>query len=102
MEVESLKIEINRELLHSFGWISPTFKHGRWCAIDKFLWTYGLLLDIDESGYRSRYCYHTFTEAHNALEKWDGVEEPTGWHRALVEGQPIRKIDENGDVYETS
>lgn len=46
------------------------------CGIFKFIFTYGLVIGIDSTGYRGRYCYNSFVEASMALELWDGQGDP--------------------------
>jgi hypothetical protein len=40
-----------------------------------------------------RWCYHDEQSALEALEAWDGTNEPAGWHRHPATG---RRFDENG------
>ena len=60
---------------------------GEWAALARFLFTVGLLVGIDEIGYRVRYCYPSYADAWAALAAWDGVGDPPGpWIKAKGEG----------------
>lgn len=48
------------------------------CGIRQFLFTYGLVTGLDDSGYMGRYCYNSEVEALYALDKWDGTSDPIG------------------------
>ncbi len=68
-------------------------------ALTRFIFTCAIIGDIDMWGYRTRYCYHTEADALAAFEAWDGSGEPAGWHRALIQGEPVRKTDADGKIY---
>jgi hypothetical protein len=46
--------------------------------------------------YDDRWCYHTMEAAKAALDAWDGVGEPAGWHRHPATGR--RRKDGNPDA----
>jgi len=46
------------------------------CAIRNFMYTWGLCIGIDETGYYGRYCYESPYEAFAALSVWDGKDDP--------------------------
>jgi len=48
------------------------------CAIKKFLFTYGLITELDESTYKERWCFESLEEAKIALKYWDGNGDPLG------------------------
>ena len=93
--------EITAEFLLSQNYLSPRFVNGKWACIYRFAHTHAIISDIDDHGYNSRWCYHNYTDAIDALDKWDHTGEPDGWFRALAAGQPIRKKDANGKIYNT-
>ena len=47
-------------------------------GVQDMAYTAGLFVDMNESGYRTRYCYETRAEAEAALEAWDGNGDPPG------------------------
>ena len=47
-------------------------------GIQDMNYTAGLFVDMDETGYRTRYCYATRAEAEAALQAWDGNGDPPG------------------------
>ena len=51
---------------------------GEWAGVQKFLFTYGLMVGLDMFGYRTRFCYPTEAEALDALLQWDGRGDPDG------------------------
>lgn len=68
---------------------------GELWAIRRLFYTHAVIGEINECSYSKRYCYHTANEAITALALFDGFEEPTGWHKALVVGHHDRR--DNGD-----
>lgn len=60
---------------------------GEWAAIHNFLFTTGLMVGLDRTGYRTRFCYESVPEALVALEAWDGQGWPPGyWIKQKPEG----------------
>jgi hypothetical protein len=60
--------------------------NGKVCAIGTYLYTYGLVVGIDERGHESRYCYERLYDAIKGLLLWDGKGDPKGpWvkHKGL-------------------
>ena len=47
-------------------------------GVRPYIFTGGIVIELDEVGYEERYCYATLTEAITALEAWDGVGDPSG------------------------
>jgi hypothetical protein len=62
---------------------------GRYTGISPLLfhWTLKVGTIGDYFGYDDRWCYETEGMAKAALEAWDGVGEPTGWHRHPYSGR---------------
>lgn len=48
------------------------------CGLYRFMFTVGLVIEIDEYGYKGRYCYNRAFEASKALEEYDGIGDPGG------------------------
>jgi hypothetical protein len=63
------------------GYKSPVKIHGKVVAIQQFIFTYGIVVGLDEWGYSHRYCYPNIHEAAAGLITWSltGSEEPTGY-----------------------
>lgn len=56
---------------------------GRLCGLNRFIFTTGLVVGLDEVGYQVRYCYEHEADARDALEAWDGMGYPSGpWIKA--------------------
>jgi hypothetical protein len=51
---------------------------GEWAALQQMVFTVGLFVGIDETGYRTRFCYPHFFPAVIALVEWDGTGDPPG------------------------
>lgn len=52
---------------------------GRWAGIMDMLYTVGLFVGLDETGYCTRFCFPSWPEAVKALEEWDGTGFPPGF-----------------------
>lgn len=56
---------------------------GEVAAIMSMIFTVGLFVGLDETGYRTRFCFPTFTDAALALLEWNGEGDPPGnWIKA--------------------
>lgn len=64
--------------LHQEGYTDLREIDGRWYGLYRFMFTTGLVVGLDEYGYEGRYCYHTMSEARNALIHWYGKGDPPG------------------------
>lgn len=78
---------------------------GEWAAVQKFLYTWGLVVGLDEFGRRTRFCYRLMQDAFMALEDWNGHGDPPGnWIKekgrverdnpAMFKGVPV--VNEHG------
>jgi hypothetical protein len=73
-----------------------------WAGVKQFAYTYAIVIGQigDQSGYIDRWCYKTDALAQAALDAWDGVGEPTGWHRHPLSGRRVsdnpNTIDDRG------
>lgn len=63
------------------GYGMPVKLDGEIVALGKFLFTTGIMVGMDETGYKHRFCYHTEDHATAALLAWIGSddEEPMGY-----------------------
>ncbi len=70
---------ITKELLEAEGYMQieqlPT---GVWAGLQDMIYTTGLFVGLDETGYRRRYCYPSYESAVVALRSWDGQDDPPG------------------------
>ena len=72
------------------GYQSPRLiGEGRYAAILPFMYTHAIIVGKvgDRYGYDDRWCFHGPEKARSALEAWDGVGEPEGWHRHPATGR---------------
>lgn len=72
-------------------------RDGRIIGVHRFLFTWGLIVDIDPVGYADRYCYHDLATCSLAFLTWDGTGEPNGWHRHPKSGR--RRNIETGEEW---
>ena len=61
---------------------------GDYAGVLRMFYTAGLFVGLDASGYKTRYCYETMSEATAALLLWDGEGDPPGgWIKAKGTGR---------------
>lgn len=74
-------------------------KPGRWAALQQFMFTWAIIEGQfgDYHGYEDRWCYSTREKAKAAFEAWNGIGEPTGWHRHPDSGRRVNL--ETGEEY---
>ncbi len=79
--------ELRKHLEHE-GYMFLTEIPGRGlCGLYRFLFTTGLVIGIDQIGYKGRYCYSERSDALYALSHWDGTDDPPGpWIKYKGEG----------------
>ena len=78
------------------------FPNGRMAALAPFIFTWAIIADFDEIGYKNRWCFDSLAMAYGALCDWvdkGGEGEPEGWHRHLEYGKPIRRRHADGSIY---
>ena len=86
---------MNTDELEDLGYTDiKVFENGRQAAIAPLMFTHAIICDIDKDGYNERWCYHSKRAAFQALDAWDGKNEPEGWHRHPKSG---RRRDEDGN-----
>ncbi|MBX3653218.1 MAG: hypothetical protein KF686_03475 [Ramlibacter sp.] len=60
---------------------------GKVCGLHTFIFTTGLVVGLDDTGYEVRYCYEHHADAAQALAAWDGAGYPPGpWIKAKGPG----------------
>lgn len=63
------------------------------CALQKFIFTTGIVVGLNPIGYYGRYCYSDYEEASDELKKWNGLGDPTGnWLKFKGEGGDRTKL----------
>lgn len=72
--------------------------NGMYATIAPFLYTHDIIVGHmhDRYGYMNRWSFHTYDATKAALDKWDGTDEPQGWHRHPATG---RRFDADGNLY---
>lgn len=78
--VELLEPE-QAQFYQEMGYTGVVKIHGKIVGVYQFIFTWGIVCGMDESGYEHRYCYGSFVEAAQGLAKWltEGGDEPTGY-----------------------
>jgi len=66
------------ELLALGYFAGKPLANGEWLALQPQIFTTGLYVVADRSGWRTRYCYERWSDALRALEAWDGSGDPPG------------------------
>lgn len=72
------------------GYLNPRpLPGGRYVAVMPLMVTHAIIVGRigDDLSYEDRWCYHTKAAAIAAMDAWDGVGEPSGWHRHPVTGR---------------
>ncbi len=96
--MERHPLVFSKPLLEEWGYTDVVKKNDRWIGLNRMLFTVALVYGFDEVGYTHRFCYSDYRKAKAALDAWDGVGEPDGWHRALVAGKEDRRIGKDGQL----
>jgi hypothetical protein len=66
---------------------------GEWAGLAPFIFTTGLCVGLDRSGYRTRFCYKNTRDALAAIVTWDGTGDPPGpW---IKEKGPVERTNPN-------
>lgn len=69
------------------------------CGLYRFIFTTGLVYNIDFIGYEGRYCYSNLFDAKKALDKWNGINDPDDefWikHKGFKKEYPNPKNNKN-------
>lgn len=70
-------MESNFEHLEEEGYFNLREIPGKGvCGLYRFMFTVGLCVGIDETGYHGRYCFKDLMDARVALKDWDGIGDP--------------------------
>lgn len=77
--------------LHAEGYTSLRLHRGRVCGLHRFLYTVGIVVDLDLETYHHRYCYADFAEARDALGEWPEADEhpPGPWIKRKGRGPEL-------------
>lgn len=51
---------------------------GDYAGVMKMMFTAGLFVGLDSTGYKTRFCYEHVRDAERALDEWDGTGDPPG------------------------
>jgi hypothetical protein len=67
------------DFLMQQGYLAPRrLPDQRWIAVQRFLFTWGLMVGLDDCGYVTRFCYAKLHDALAAAVLWDGTGDPPG------------------------
>jgi hypothetical protein len=72
---------------------------GKLCGLFRFIFTTGLVVGLDSVGYSYRYCYESYADAKEALEKYDSLEllPPGNWIKRKGIGEDLSNQNYNKD-----
>ncbi|MBO9428582.1 hypothetical protein [Sulfitobacter sp. R18_1] len=85
------------------GYLSPKeIGNGNYACIMPLMFTHAIIKGRigNLNSYEDRWCYSSLEKAQEALDAWDGVGEPEGWHRHPMTGRR-REVTEEGLLEET-
>lgn len=85
-------------LKHDCGYRDPRpIGNGRYACIWPLMFTHAIVVGKigDQTSADDRWCYHDYPAAFAALEAWDGLGEPAGWHRHPATGRRRHDGDPN-------
>jgi hypothetical protein len=70
---------MDEKQLAEWGYAMPRLlPTGEWAGLRRMAYTVGLMVGLDETGYRHRYCYENAGDAFIAILQWDGKGDPCG------------------------
>lgn len=69
--------------------IKPIRNGEYWAGLYIFMFTTAIIVGKmgDEYSVEDRWCYHNREDAQKALDNWNGIGEPDGWHRHPYTGR---------------
>ena len=68
-------------------WELKEFEEKGICGLMNFIFTVGLVVNIDEHSYSGRYCFERRADAIESFRNWDGKNDPPGnWIKYKGEG----------------
>lgn len=76
-------------LVDECGYRSPRpLGSGRYACIMPLMFTAAIIVGrVGSMCYDNRWCFHSHDAAKRALDAWNGVGEPEGWHRHPTTGR---------------
>jgi len=85
----AIKINImNTKDLEKEGYITPIYiPDVGWCALFRFIFTTGVVYNIDDAGYEGRYCFKHHNDAKKALLDFNNISNNKDWlkHKGDIE-----------------
>jgi len=83
---------MTQQQILELGYYNPKKINGIWCALCRFAFTTGLIVDIGPYGYKYRYCFENKSDAIDSLKLYEDVNEhPSGnWIKRKGEGGELR------------
>jgi hypothetical protein len=69
--------------------VKPIRNQEYWVGLFDFLFTTAIIVGKmgDTLNIYDRWCYHSREDAQKALDNWNGIDEPEGWHRHPSSGR---------------
>lgn len=85
-------------LLAREGYSNLARRNGTLHGLQSFVFTTGLVVGLDATGYERRYCYERAEDTAQALSEWDGHGHPGGpWIKC--KGTGIDLLNPNTDEF---
>jgi hypothetical protein len=70
--------KIKKLAMEELGYLATRVIDGKVYGLTRFIFTIGLIVDVQEDGYERRYCYDSLGEAMSDFKTWDGRGHPPG------------------------
>lgn len=74
--MEAVQQDALMHRLNALGYREVRYVNGMLCGIQRYMFTVGVCVDMDETGYAGRFCFDTWQNAYLFLEEWDGKTPP--------------------------
>ena len=83
------------ELMFQEGYVATKLHSGEWLGVRRMAYTTALVIGLDETGYRCRWCYETTDDAVKAWLKWNGEGDapPGPWVKQKGRDSTGRAVD---------
>jgi len=66
------------EIAKDEGYLVTKVMNGKVYGLNRFMFTVGLVVGIDETGYAYQYCYDNYVDALVDFQTWNGEGHPSG------------------------
>ncbi len=98
-EEDAIDLKLLKILKENDYYFLKVMPNGEIAGLHDYVFTVGLVVGLDEIGYRTRFCFDSASQAIVSLLNWDGKGFPPGWWiKQKPEEIPGPKM--TGELYE--